>query len=282
MLAHTLRRVARTIALSLSLIAPLCLLPACASSGANASASIAEDYEAGRYEEAYKRATQVAERGSGKAKEEAALYAGLSAQRLGDTANAEKYLTPLTRSADRSIAGRASAALGLLEMDNGNHRGAVTLFNAASNDLTGDDAARAAFYEGQCWETLGDTGKAEDAYTRASGMANNQRLRDDIDARLADLSGGGMGGATVAGGGSGGYSIQLGLFSNRANADRLAQSSAGTAQSLGLGAPRVAAKRDAQGRQMWAVFVGRFQTLEEASRLRKNFGGGAFAAAATD
>lgn len=247
----------------------------CSSSGGNSQATIAEDYDAGNYESAYKRAVQVAGRSNGRAKEEASLYAGLSAQSLGQTAEAEKWLNPLTSSADSAIAGRAGAALGVMEMDRGNHQRAVTLLEQASRKLSGDDAARALYYAGQSYEAMGNNAQATAKYREAAALAVDSRLKSEIDSRM-------NAGGWAGGGGSGGYSIQLGAFGTRANAEKLANQVASQAQSLGYGQPRVAQKQDGSGRTLWVVYVGRFPSLQEASKAKKPFGGGAFAAAATD
>ncbi len=252
-------------------------LTGCSSSGGSTQATIAEDYDAGNYQSAYDRAVQVANRSNGRAKEEASLYAGLSAQSMGQASEAEKWLSPLVNSSDPAIAGRAGSALGVLEMDRGNHQKAAALLTQASGKLNGDDAARALYYAGQCYEAMGDTGKATAEYQKASSLAVDPRLKSEIDSRM---NAGGY--AAGGGGGSGGYSIQLGAFGSKANADKLAAQMAGQAQSMGYGPPRVAQKRDGSGRTLWVVYVGRFESLQEASKAKKPFGGGAFAAAATD
>lgn len=268
-------RLFRAAVLGAAMIAGGAGLTGCSSDGGSSQATIAEDYDAGNYESAYKRAVQVANRSSGRAKDEASLYAGLSAQSMGDTAEAEKWLAPLTSSSDSAIAGRAGAALGVLEMDRGNHQRAVTLLEQASRNLSGDDAARALYYAGQSYEAMGNNAQATAKYREASSLAMDSSLKSQIDSRMSA-------GGQTAGGGSGGYSIQLGAFGNRANADKLASQVAGQAESLGFGQPRVAQKQDGSGRTLWVVYVGRFPSLQEASKAKKPFGGGAFAAAATD
>ncbi len=248
------------------------LMTACSSGGGKSQATIAEDYDMGRYEESYKRAVQVANKSSGRAKEEASLYAGLSAQAMGDTSEAERWLSPLVSSSDAQISGRAASALGVLEMDRGNHQRAVSLLEQAAQRLSGDDAARALYYAGQSYEAMGRSSDAAAKYREASSMAMDPSLKSQIDSRA--------GAGSYAGGGSGGYSVQLGAFKTRANADKAAQQFASQAQSLGYGAPRVAQKNDGSG--LWVVYVGRFQTLQEASKAKRPFGGGAFAAAAVD
>lgn len=268
-------RLFRAAVLGAAMIAGGAGLTGCSSSGGSSQATIAEDYDAGNYESAYKRAVQVANRSSGRAKDEASLYAGLSAQSMGDTAEAEKWLAPLTSSSDSAIAGRAGAALGVMEMDRGNHQRAVTLLEQASRNLSGDDAARALYYAGQSYEAMGNNAQATAKYREASSLAMDSSLKSQIDSRM-------NAGGQTAGGGSGGYSIQLGAFGNRANADKLASQVASQSESLGFGQPRVAQKTDGSGRTLWVVYVGRFPSLQEASKAKKPFGGGAFAAAATD
>ena len=71
--------------------------------------------------------------------------------------------------------------------------------------------------------------KAEKA---RSAMAMDSSLRSQIESRLGA-------GGYAGGGGSGGYSVQLGAFKTRANAEKLAQQVTGQAENLGYGPARI-------------------------------------------
>ncbi len=201
--------------------------------------SAAGDYEAGLYASAYTKATKEAGATSGARHERAALIAGMSAHALDRNADAEHWLGPLTMSKDKEIAGRASATLGLIEQERGRHARAAQLLNEAADKLSGDEAYRAR-----------------------SAAAMSSRA----------MEGGGSGGRIAGPAGTlGPFTLQLGAFSSRANADKMASTSSASARRAGLGEPQVSVDQDSKGRSLWVVRVGSFPSRAAAMRGQRTF-----------
>lgn len=221
------------------------------------------DYEAGRHAAAYREASVTANESTGRSREEAALIAGLSAHALGDSAAAMEWLSPLRGSADRSVSGRALAGLGLIAAERGEHERAAAMLTEASIKLTGDDAARASFHAGESFSELGRRDAAEREYRRAHMLARDLRLMSILEDRINGLT----------------YTIQLGAFTSRRNADLARRDAAATAAGLGLGSPRiVVSTRD--GRTLYLVQVGQFRSEQEAADVRRRLGVDAIVAVA--
>ncbi len=221
------------------------------------------DYEAGRHAAAYRQASATATESSGRSREEAALIAGLSAHALGDAAAAAEWLSPLRGSADRSVSGRALAGLGLIAAERKEHERAAAMLSEASIKLTGDDAARAAFHAGESLGALDRRGAAEREYRRAHMLTRDARLKSILEDRLNGMM----------------YTIQLGAFSSRRNADLARRDAAATAAGLGFGSPRiVVTTRD--GRTLYLVQVGQFRSEHEATEARRRLGADAIVAVA--
>jgi hypothetical protein len=269
----------------LALVMAVCVAgvaPGCASGRADTSKTgYAALYDQGRFGEAYDAAAKEAT-GRGVHRDRAALYAGLSAYRLGRAGDAQRHLTPLIEHADAGIAGRANTALGSLSAEQGTHGAAAAYFLRASTRLTGDDAARALMYAGDARFAQGQREEAKQLWGRARDkVASDASLRVAIGDRLAGVppaGAAGRGGAASSGGtgGSGTFTVQAGAFSTRQAADRLAGSLAGR------GDVRVVPIRDSRGRMLHAVRVGRYSTREQAESVRRSIGGNAIVTQATN
>lgn len=217
------------------------------------------EYELGRYASAYEQASQAAGTDQGAARDQAALIAGLSAQALKRETDARRWLAPLTTNADREIAGRASAGLGLLEQEKGNHAKAAELLASAGSRLDGDDGARAAYHAGESMGAIGQANSARLQYEAALAKVADPKLRVQIQRRLDNVK-------------PGGFTIQLGAFSSRANAEKSVQSAAAAAARLNLGRPTIAERPGPRG-TVYVVQVGRFATRDQAAQARSSFSG---------
>lgn len=224
------------------------------STGTKSGATAA--YERGAYTTALSEAEEEYRKSSGARKEAAALTAGLSAQALGKDAEAERWLTPLLSSSDRQIRARASAAVGLIRADAGDHERAITLLTDAARVLQGDSGARAEFYAAESYAHLGRVDAARAHYRLAKAKAVDPDLRRLIDERLA----------------SGGYTVQLGAFTSEANARRMANDAAARCASAGVGSPQVVARTRPGAATLYTVRVGRFASKEEAKRAQVRLG----------
>ncbi|GJQ29327.1 MAG: hypothetical protein HBSAPP03_12110 [Phycisphaerae bacterium] len=229
-------------------------------------------YESGQFATAYDAAAAKASASRGSVAEEASLYAGLSAYRLGRAGDAHRHLVPLTSSGNAAVAGRACAALGSLAATQGTHASAAEYFTKAGSLLTGDDAARALMYAGDAKVALGKKDEAEALYTKAQG-----KVQDDGSLRLAlgdRLAGRGATPVTSGGGEKSGPPGGGGVFTVQAGAFKAQSTARTTADGLikrGYEA-RVVPIRDKAGVTLYAVRVGRYATKAQAEAVRKAVG----------
>lgn len=235
------------------------VLGGCSGAQKHSATSYSSAFERGRYTEAYDQSILVANSPRAGDKEQAALVAGLSAHALDRNADADKWLRPLLNSSDRAIAGKAGATLGLIEQERGSNTQAAALLTAAAGKLQGDEAARAWMYAGDSYAKLGRANEAKDAYQQASGLVRSDTaLRSMVADRLA--------GAGPSPTSAGGYAVQVGAFSTRANAEKEAR------KYGSFGTPRIVEITDSKGRHLWAVRVGQFPSRDQANGLKKRMG----------
>lgn len=243
-----------------------CLLAGCASGGPGEVFGLGEEepteaaaslYERGQYQAAYDAASREYARARPPARDEAALIAGLSAfasfRQTKDTSQldlAQGWLMPLEDHADAEIAGRAQATLGLIASARDNHTLAATKLTKAATKLDGNESAQASFHAGLAYQALGQAGPARRAYQVALATATDPTLRQQVRARLTRA----------------GYTIQLGAFSRRDNAQQLAAEITPRAQSRGLGEVAIVSREDPTGRTLHLVQVGEFETERDARR----------------
>lgn len=235
-------------------------LAACAGGASKADlAEVTEAYRAGRYSEAYAKAEDLSKRSAGLDKDRAGLIAGQAAHAMSNKANAERWLRPLTNSADREINGNANATLGLLAFNERRYAAASVMLSAAAGRLTGDDGARAALYAGDSYEQLAQPVQARSSFQKALAMAQDVALRRTIQDRLVQ----------------GPYTIQLGAFQTRDRATQIARQNQSTAQRAGLPTPVVVTATGGPGSQLFAVQVGTFTTrpAAEAAKARSGLQG---------
>lgn len=271
------------------LAAVLCLLvvatamPGCAGSGTNGDAAkldYQQAYAQGRYAQAYDDASSVASNSRSKARDQAALIAGLSARSLDRHADADRWLRPLLSNSDPTIQGRAAAAMGLMASDAGRNEEAARLLDQASRKLKGDDAARAAMYCGDSQWTLNRAGDARTSWTRARELVvQDGALRAIINDRLAGqaptpLKPGPISGALKPGAGK--YTIQAGAYQSIRDAQARAN------QLSNFGSARVIDRYDRNGKHLFAVRVGQYPTADAARQIAKQIGAGAFVATVDD
>lgn len=252
----------------------------------------AESYRTGRYADSYDAASAAYLTSGGKSKDDAALIAGLSAQAMNRNEDAERWLNLVVRTSDRGISGRAGAALGLIAQERKQHAEAARLLSDAGDKLGGDEGARAYMYAGDSYRALGKSDEAQSMYRRADSAADRDaHLRGMIATRL---TGGGPkpeevgrpGAAVVASpprpaatgklltsnAATGSYTLQVGAFSTKQRADKQAAGTKVRAARLGLGVPRIVTTTDKAGKQLYAVRIGRFPTLDSANNARRSFG----------
>ncbi|MDX2148264.1 MAG: SPOR domain-containing protein [Planctomycetota bacterium] len=298
--------------LTLAGIVLLNALAGCGSRPVAPSGGYTDLYRSGAYAEAYSSATQAYLAQTSGKRDDAALIAGLSAQAMNKREDAERWLTPLLKSGDRAMAGRAGAALGLLAQDSRNHQEAARLLEDAGEKLTGDERARAFLYAGDSQRALKKDTEAQALYQRALKAAErDEHVKSVIASRIAGVpppprpttNPAGSGGTRLLADSSttardpsrdkswsgldsplwfrssatGAYTVQAGAFSSRSRATTQANAMKVRANSMGLGVPRVASVQDRGGKTLYAVRVGRFATRQDAERAARSMGSGAIA-----
>lgn len=250
--ARANKKISRSLALAL--LAATALLGACKSQNAKPALDL---YNQGDFPGAYREAETIAGKTTDQgARDQAALVAGMSAYELRRYDDAERWLRPVTRSLDREASGRAFATLGLVGVRRDRYATAALDLMSAGRRLQGDDSAQAHYFAGECYTLMGDLDRARGAYNRALATAQTPALRERVGQRLADSD----------------YTLQLGVFSNRANADALLAKATRQSSQRGLGTPSVAQTTDVAGRTVFLVQLGRFKNRTEAVAARARLG----------
>jgi tetratricopeptide (TPR) repeat protein len=261
------------------------LLPGCA--GSQTTTSRAGDapgfvalYESGQYQAAYDKASVAAQSPNTRNRDEAALVAGLSAQALGKNADAVRWLTPLRLNADGNIAGRSSAALGLMSRERGDHESAAQYLALAARKLTGDERARAWMYAGDSYSALARGADARDAYDKAAqSVGEDAALRAMIGDRQSGKAPatpqplGTTASPTSAKAST--LTVQIGAYASLKTAKEQVQ----TLSRKGKAARIVQIGKG--GKTLYAVRVGTFTSRAAAESVRKSIGGGAMITPAT-
>jgi tetratricopeptide (TPR) repeat protein len=240
-------------------------------------------YRAGNYTKALAEAEKAVSGAEGKPRERAALMAGLSNYALRRPESAAGWLTPLENSTDAEIAGRAAWTLGLIAADRGNHSKASTLLTSAAAKLSGDEAGQAGLAAADSLARLGRTGEARSQLAAALQTTEDPALKTLIQARIAQFGGPSAShqspgapllSASVPPGTK--YIIQLGAFSDKTSADRLAATNSARTAAAGQGTPRVVMRQEkSTGRRVYAVRVGVFndRPTAESALARMGIGG---------
>lgn len=207
-------------------------------------------YRAGDYGRAYREASSEAEEASGTQRETARFVAGMSAYQLGRRDEALQHLRPLSDHDEASIAGPANATLGLILAQRSDHEQAIEHYRKAVADLEGPDAAQAYYRMGVSEQKLGRWSSARLHMQRALKATDDAGFRKRVRRRLEASA----------------FTLQLGAFSDRSNAERLAQDIRSKAEGANLGAPRIVPSRSDGGKRLYLVQVGRFKSEAAAKK----------------
>lgn len=226
--------------------------------GAGDRSSYVEDYELGRYDKASMGAIRVVRHTGAQDRDIARLTAGLSAHALSRNDEATVWLRPLTTNADDEVAGQALATLGLIALEAGEDRTASRLLSRAAGKLTADDSARAAMFAGDAYVNLERFDAARLQHRLAHASAKDPALVREIASRLGD-----------------GFTLQVGAFADRSNAERSRRRLAQNRSFAALGEPIVLQRTDNRGMRLYLVQVGHFTTKRDAkaAQLRTGIGG---------
>ncbi|MCA9292169.1 MAG: SPOR domain-containing protein [Phycisphaerales bacterium] len=234
-------------------------LGGCASDGGSRGLDTAlKSYQSGRYQEAYDTASRLTSSTDPQIRYDAGYVAGISAYRLGRLAAARTNLLLGVRSVNHDTSGRARAMLGVVDLDAGHETLAADSFRQAADLLEGENRRQAALAAAAAYDRAGDVDKA----------SMWRRLADGVDPLpIVD-------GAR--------FTLQVGAFSARRNANQAAADVARRASSYGFGTPRIVTKRMSSGTR-YLVHVGAFSTRIAAERALAQLGApGSYITLATD
>lgn len=249
----------------------LALLGGCSSSQTGGADYLSE-YNSRNYPKAYRLAEEAAGKSAGVKREQASLIAGLSAHAMNRTEDAQKWLEPLAvTSKENQISGRAGATLGIIAAEKKQHEVAVRYLTEAAAKLDGNDAARAWLYAGDSYKALNKPKEARDAYAKAESLVTDgsdlesmarQRIAAPIVPQLNVAPyRGAIGGSAPAGAK---YTLQLGAFSTKANAEDAARRTGRPAMAIGQ--PYIVQTMSKAGKPVWALRVGGFATGDQAKK----------------
>jgi tetratricopeptide (TPR) repeat protein len=230
-----------------ALASTLLLLGGCGGGGGQRSSSLAgavADYEAQRYSEAFTAAKWQSSSTNPQTRAEAAYLAGLSAYKLGNNDDAERYLLAACTARDASVAARANAMLGVIRLDQNREREAIVLLEKAQPNLTGRDAAEAANQLARAHRMAGTTSSAP----APSSTFTHDRVSGEL------------------------FALQVGAFRSRQHAESAAAMASRQADRHGLGPMRIVPSRDDRGQTLYLVQFGSFPTRSAAATTRSRLG----------
>lgn len=236
------------------LIAALAGLGGCAtqSTGGPTIKSITADYDAGHFQEAYNAAVTLSRRGDLDMRDQASYLAGLSAYRMQKYLSVDRYLAPLIHAPNPAVAGRAAGTLGLADMERGDFREAATHFKNAADRLKGQEKAEATYRAGLAYREAGLTSQARIQFVIAQGESKDAAFLAKINHELK----------------SNGFTLQLGVFASRANAETMAREFQSTSAATQLGRATIVSGRGDRGELLYYVRVGMFNSYTSALRAR--------------
>jgi len=254
-----MRHLATGVRWAFCLLLCLCILPAGCKGpdmGPSPTELAQSQFQAGDYARAQATAARAAVTAGGTQRGLANYIAGISAYRLDNMTTAERYLRVAAQSRDASLAADASSTLGLIYSRNGRYAEAAAAFQRGAGLQDGEDKAQAYFYAGVAQQKLGQWPQARTSLLLARRSTRDPGFVQRIDEQLSVT----------------GYTVQVGAFANRSNADQLAAKYAGRAASSNLGSVIVTPSVDSRGRPMNLVQVGRYATFGAANSARSQLG----------
>lgn len=239
------------------LMACLLVVTGCHKPIANKSATslteIRTAYMAKDYAKAYSLGSW-ASRGSDEASKQGAYMAGMSAYKLDKNREAINFLTQAASSSDKSMAGDALATIGLVYAQQNNHTQAASHFLRAASRLQGQPKANAYFYAAVSQQKIGRWADARDHLSLARNESDDPAFKRQVDEQF-----------TVTG-----YSLQVGAYSDVANANKAAAIWSRKVQEFRIAEPRLVPQITADGKAVTAVQVGQFSSYATALMARQD------------
>lgn len=213
-------------------------------------------FQSGDYARAYSTAARAATTAGGSQRDLAHYLAGISAYRMENLSAAERYLRVAASSRDESLAADARSTLGLIYSRQGRYAEAANALLSGAKLQDGEDRAQAYLYAGIAQQKIGYWPQARTSLLLARKSTRDPGVIQRIDQQLAVT----------------GYTIQVGAFADKSNADEVARQYAVRAAAGKMGSVVVTPARSSSGRVMNLVHVGRFATFDAANTARGMLG----------
>lgn len=215
-------------------------------------------YERGEFARAFTRGRAVARFGRAEEQALGAYIAGLSARRMGDTANAIEFLRRASLAEEDRLAADAAATLGILYSELGRYADAAHVLLEAAERYRGEDRARAYFHAAIAQQKLGRWPQARTNLILARAASASPAFWQRIEEQLSVT----------------GYTIQTGAFRDTDNAQRAADDLAASAARLGIPGPRLVESTDTRGGRVTLVQIGEFATFASARSFSRRLEAG--------
>lgn len=255
-------------AVAASLFAALLLTGCDGSQGQQALNRSLTAYDSGNYQESLTLASQAnASASSTKDSLESAYIAGMSAYRLGQHAEAVKWLEEPARSDDRWMAGQANVTMGSSLLSLGRRNEAARTFVKAAERLDGEEARKARLAAANAYREVGDK-RASDEQFRLAGATPPS----SSPSSGGTPSVGGSSSPKAVADTSGPFVLQAGAFRDREKAERRASEVRSKATKAGMGEPRVTTKRGPDGATLYVVQFGSFNDRRSADAALTRLG----------
>lgn len=213
-------------------------------------------FQTGDYARAYTTAARAATTAGGSQRDLAHYLAGVSAYRLENLSTAERYLRVAAASRDESLSADARSTLGLIYSRQGRYTDAADALLSGAQLQEGEDLAQAYLYAGIAQQKIGYWPQARTSLLLARKTTRDPGVVQRIDQQLAVT----------------GYTIQVGAFADKSNADQLAGRYAVRAAAGKMGSVAVVPTVGSNGRAVNLVQVGRFTTFDAANTARGMLG----------
>lgn len=215
------------------------------------------DYAAGNYQSAYDKASMLQVGAFGDDRAKAAYVAGICAFKLNRLADADSNLLIASGAEDKQIVGKAKATLGHVRMKQNRPQEAAAYFKEAAALLSGEESAKASYEAGVAYKAAGEMSTARSQLSIASNAPSAPAgVRADAREQLADT----------------GFALQIGVFTDRANAQRAQREAQALATKHRLGEVRLVAAKDQRGRAVTIVQLGSFGSRQAAEQARRTIG----------
>ena len=250
------RRLTGTVTCSVLFVMLAVCAAGCQTSPQAEMATARTAFDGGDFDRAYRSASHVAGRRDDAIGVEAAYIAGVSAYRLDRLDSAERYLRMASHGAQGRATGSALAMLGVIYVSQGSYDQASRALLSAAEQLDGQDRANAYYYAARAAKKLHRRAEARNYLTLARSTSADPGFRRAVAAELSNT----------------GWTIQIGVYADKASALAAADELVDNPRIGRIGIPRVVGVADDDGKGKYVTLVGEFSTHVIATEKRRELG----------